>query len=516
MKVRGEKFYNNSFGSDTYKDVIKPIVDKALGGTLRLFVQFVYEGSYYSQVEETKLYVNAMMEEGIPVAQMNKVVLNLEQFIATFTEVKQFNTTINSSRNARIVIYFKPEFENSSFPYILKSKLTQKAIDFGGMEWSIYGVGQGFYNSIGVSDPINYSLKMYGYNFNELKKQAEILKDKLELHPRVKNVNIEGSGNWGDRFKLFQFNLNVEIPKLALYKKSLYQIQQAADAVSLQNSPSLQVIIDQQKEDIYLKNNQSEGFDTWQLMHTPLSSGSVLTLGGVAKIEKQKVSSAIYKFNQQYLRTVQYQYNGNYKFGNQYRDEVIKETKPQLPLGYSIEQSQYTYWGNQQQKPYHLILLIILGIFMISSILFESLKQPFAIIGIIPLSYIGIFITFYFFDLNFDQGGYASFILITGLVVNSAIYIINSFNTMKKNNQLTGKKINEVKLYLKAFNSKIIPVILTISSSALGLVPFMMLGKQEPFWFAFSAGSIGGLVFSLVILFIYLPVFLIKKKAVKQ
>lgn len=34
-----EKFYNETLGSSTYKESVKPIVDKALGGALRLFVQ---------------------------------------------------------------------------------------------------------------------------------------------------------------------------------------------------------------------------------------------------------------------------------------------------------------------------------------------------------------------------------------------------------------------------------------------------------------------------------------------
>ncbi|MCP4551516.1 MAG: hypothetical protein GY834_05655 [Bacteroidetes bacterium] len=72
----------------------------------------------------------------------------------------------------------------------------------------------------------------------------------------------------------------------------------------------------------------------------------------------------------------------------------MDEMRPQLPLGYSIKRDQYYFWRNQQKKPYHLILLTILGILIISSILFESLKQPFAIISIVPLSYIDIFITF--------------------------------------------------------------------------------------------------------------------------
>lgn len=248
------------------------------------------------------------------------------------------------------------------------------------------------------------------------------------------------------------------------------------------------------------------------LFNNPLSNKTQLSLNEIASIDKEKVSTAIHKSNQQYLRLVKYQYNGSSRFSSRYREKVINEMASQLPLGYSIKNSNYNYWSDQNKKPYHLILLIILGIFFISSILFESLKQPFAIIGIIPLSYIGIFITFYYFNLNFDQGGYASFILTTGLVVNSAIYIINSFNTIKKKNLLIGKKMNDVRLYIKAFNSKIIPIFLTITSSALGLIPFMMLGKQEPFWYAFAAGSIGGLIFSFFIIIIYLPIFLLKRK----
>jgi multidrug efflux pump subunit AcrB len=62
-------------------------------------------------------------------------------------------------------------------------------------------------------------------------------------------------------------------------------------------------------------------------------------------------------------------------------------------------------------------------------------------------------------------------------------------------------------LHLKAFNYKIIPVMLTILSTVLGLVPFVMHGQQEVFWFSFAAGAMGGLLFSLVAIFCYMPLF---------
>ena len=46
-----ETLYNKIFGNNGYKENVKPIVDVALGGTLRLFVDKVYEGGYFGRDE---------------------------------------------------------------------------------------------------------------------------------------------------------------------------------------------------------------------------------------------------------------------------------------------------------------------------------------------------------------------------------------------------------------------------------------------------------------------------------
>jgi multidrug efflux pump subunit AcrB len=55
---------------------------------------------------------------------------------------------------------------------------------------------------------------------------------------------------------------------------------------------------------------------------------------------------------------------------------------------------------------------------------------------------------------------------------------------------------------------KISPIFLTIASSILGFIPFIAGAHREAFWFPLAAGSIGGLIFSLLALFIYLPLFM--------
>jgi multidrug efflux pump subunit AcrB len=69
-------------------------------------------------------------------------------------------------------------------------------------------------------------------------------------------------------------------------------------------------------------------------------------------------------------------------------------------------------------------------------------------------------------------------------------------------------KRNLTQLYFKAFNYKIIPVSLTIVSTIVGLIPFIWSEQNEAFWFSFAVGAIGGLIFSTLGIFLYLPLFL--------
>ena len=102
-------------------------------------------------------------------------------------------------------------------------------------------------------------------------------------------------------------------------------------------------------------------------------------------------------------------------------------------------------------------------------------------------------------------------------MVNAGIYFINEYNlttrgradasgALSKPAQSDYKKA--VRLYAKAFNHKITPISLTILSTVLGLIPFLMEGPKEVFWFSFAVGAMGGMLFSFVAIFVYLPAFL--------
>ena len=124
--------YNKTLGSTKYKEKIKPIIDKALGGSLRLFVQKVYTGSYFTSGEETSLFVTATLPNGSTIEQMNYLIQQMEQYISQFEEVKQFQTQISNARRASITILFTQEALRSGFPYLLKSNVISQGLELGG------------------------------------------------------------------------------------------------------------------------------------------------------------------------------------------------------------------------------------------------------------------------------------------------------------------------------------------------------------------------------------------------
>lgn len=508
-KVEEDKWYsdiyNKTLGTEWYIDNIKFVANKVFGGTLRLFSYYVFEGYYYSEPQQTVLYINASMPKGSTVHQLNDVYFQLENYLSQFGEIDKYITHVYSGQDASMTIYFTNEFENTSFPFILKNRLVTRSLDIGGMNWNIFGVGKGFSNYTGTSEMINYRVVLYGYNYDELYRQALFFKEKLIKHPRIKDVNVSGSNKWWEREANYEYVLNIDKFKLTEKDYSSQQLYSELIKQSIHNFSDFSYIINDKYENIRIYPIQSLSFDLWDLMHYPLNKDNKLKLADFTEINKEKAGSNIYKENQQYIRLIKYNYLGSTKFGNKFLDQVLDDVKKQMPVGYYAKPLTGQYWGESEKKQYSLILIIIVIVYFICAILFESLIQPFAIISIIPLSFIGIFLTFYLFDFNFDQGGYASFILLSGIVVNSSIYIINEYNNLKK--RYRNFNISRQKLYLKAFNNKIVPILLTIISTVLGLVPFIIYGQNEVFWFALAVGSIGGLLFSILVILIYLPLF---------
>lgn len=501
--------YNKIVSGETYKETVKPIIDKALGGTLRLFVQKVYEGSYFTRNDETVLTVSASLPNGTTLEQMNHLMGRMEAYLSTFKDIRQFQTNIYDARQAGIRIYFTKEAERSGFPYTLKSKIISKALELGGGSWGVYGLqDQGFSNDVREGAG-SFRIEMYGYNYDELYEWAEQLKEKLLTYRRIKEVLINSEFSWWkDDYQEFYFNLN----KARMAQENIRPMELFAslNPVFAKDIYTGTIVVDNETERLKLNSRQSKEYDVWSMQHVPQTiQGKPYKLSELATVEKGQMPQKVAKVNQQYRLCLQYEYIGASNQGSKIQERVLKEFNAQLPMGYTAKSDSYTWsWNTKDNKQYLLLLLIIVIIFFTTSILFNSLRQPLAVIFVIPISYIGVFLTFYWFKLNFDQGGFASFVLLCGITVNASIYILNEYNQLR----VTKPLMPAWRAYLKAWNAKITPIFLTVISTILGFIPFMTGPDKEAFWFPLAAGTIGGLLMSIAGIFLYLPIFTLKKQ----
>ena len=513
-KMEGEgkwvEYYNKVFDNSTFKDKVKPVINKALGGSLRLFAEKVYEGSYFNRDEgEVVLSVYATLPNGSTLEQMNVLIKRMETYLSDFKEIRQFQTYIYNARQANIQIYFTKENQRSGFPYTLKANIISKALTLGGGSWSVYGLqDQGFSNDVRESAG-SFRVKLYGYNYDELSYWTEQLKEKLLLHRRIKEVTVNSEFSWW-KDDYSEFYLDLDRLRMAKEHITATQLFAALRPVFGRDIYCGNVLFDNQTEQLKLSSLQGQQYDVWGLVNIPFFiNGRSYKLADFATVQKGQSPQKVAKENQQYRLCLQYEYIGSSEQGKKLLKKDLEEFNKILPMGYTAENEQdYWSWNKKDNKQYALLLIVIAIIFLTTAILFNSLKQPLAIIFVIPISYIGVFLTFYLFGLNFDQGGFASFVLLCGITVNASIYILNEYNAIRKRYPL----LLPVRAFTKAWNSKILPIFLTVVSTILGFIPFMVGDGKEAFWFPLAAGTIGGLVMSILGIFLFLPIFSLKKQ----
>ena len=518
-----EDVYNKTIGSNFYQGTLRQPLEKVVGGTLRLFSSVHSSRTFSQQERDVKLYISAQLTEGDDAVVLNQKMWQMDHFLAKFKEVKRFVTRVDG-KSGSIEVEFADEHKDGAFPQYLESQVIREALLIGGVDWTTSGVSErGFSNSLGLGHK-SHRIGLSGYNYDRLYKYAEMVAEKIKSNKRVNDVGIElgNSDYWQSRDEpASEMYIKYDMEKIALNNLNLRQCYSTLAALMDEGAVGTYRNKDQRIAIDY-HSSERDKFDVWHLMNSYLTVGDrQVCYAHIGEVGKRNAATRITKTNQEYSLQVAFNFMGSYDLSDKFIKQTTEEVNAILPVGFRTVNESFG-WYDDRGSQYWLILLIVVIIFFTCSILFESFRQPFVIISLIPISFIGTFLTFYFSGVNFGTGGFASLVLLSGLVVNAAIYVINEYNSFVNRNIERLNRINPVRLYVKAYNHKIIAVLLTILSTVLGLVPFLIDGpKAEEFWFSFAIGTMGGLLFSIIALVFFMPILMpfarvLKRKALKN
>ncbi len=503
----------------------RQLIDKIASSSFGLFYKSLNRSNFYREPEKKRLIINAGMLEGCTVNQLNDVVRAMENYLSKFDEVSVFTTSIYSYDNAEISVEFKPEYENSGFPSVLKSEVTRMAINFGGANWRVSGIDDNNFNNNIVSSSKSNRISLKGYNYQELSRYAEKLMAYLSTNRRVQGAEI-WSGGWNGRPSI-EFVLDYDFGRMTLADINPYAYYNALGSLLYERKIGTSEY-DGGAVDVVLRSSDLDRYDLWHVLNSPIDVGQKkMTLSSVGGIDKQRTGLTIRKSNQSYELVVCYDFIGSWELSRSLSQKAVKYMNDEaLPIGFKAEVPGWGWFDTAKQQYAWLLFLILAVMYVMLAMTFESFRYPLAVIFMVPVSFIGLFLAFGLSDFSFDQGGFAAFVMLSGIVVNAGIYLITTYQSLlgasvpepvegttsvTKQTHRPAEAAN-IRLYVKAYSRKINPITLTIVSTILGLLPFLTDGPEEVFWFDFAVGTISGMLFSILAVIFILPIFCVKRK----
>ncbi len=497
-----EKAYNSTLGSDFFLRKLKEPLSVYLGGTMRLFADHISTGAAMRPQEGGKrLTIHGKMPVGGSMHELNDKMLQVERFLSQFPEIAKFETNIGTW-GGTIVVDFKDEHRNGAFPYVLENKVIGQLISLGGADWSTHGVSErGFSNSLNLTYR-SHGIGIAGYNYDRLYRYAEEIGARLAENPRVQDIviKIPGQSDQEDEFFMVYDREKIAIDGFPV---------QAAHAALSEILAEREIGRYRDKfidSDIRLRSVRTDRFDLWQLENSYIDvNGSPVRISNYMDISRRQAKNSIPRKNQEYVLRVEFNVLGSWNYSNKVIQSVTDEFNSKFPVGYRCVNTTYG-WHDDDGIQYWLLLVVVVIIYFVCAVLFESLTLPLVIISLIPVSFIGTFLTFYFTGVPFGSGGFASMVLLAGIVVNAGIYQLYEYRALLRRREAAGGEVDKVAVYIEAFRVKAVPVFLTVLSTILGLLPFLFeKNSDDDFWYSLAVGSMGGLVFSLIAYILVMP-----------
>lgn len=484
-----------------FQRTIRPPLERLFSGSLGLFASSLQGRDFFRSPESAGLFVRAELPQHHAPEHIDGLMRPIEAFLGKWKGIAAFYTTVQDGRFGEIEVRFSPAVQNTSLPLRLQSAVQHLTQGYSGVQWSIFGQGASFANNNFATQMTSSEFVLKGYDYRELGRQAEKTAALLRGVVRVSNIRTDLSLAWGDR-PMEDWRFRLDLAKLSENRL----LQETVVSALRQEASPMYFNLDYGGGNLSVRTASSAlgEFDLFRLLHRPiaLSGGRMIYLRDLGQLEAVKGNNAIYRENRQYIRRIGYDYTGDYEQARIVHEETLRKVQHVLPAGFSIENGEGGS-SSGQGRIWPRLFFLLAGInFFLCALLFESLKKAFVVLIAVPVSFIGVFLVFGSGYFRFDQGGLAAFILLGGIVVNAAIFLLCELE------YAPGRQVNYPTTLVKVIFRRSGAILLTVASTVCGLVPFLVDGPGLPFWFALSIGTIGGLIMSLVAVFGIVPVML--------
>lgn len=466
-----------------------------------------------------RTYVTAIISfpRGSDPETLDRAIREMEAIAIGQPGVEQVRSQSNGSTGAIMRVLFTRADELTAIPLEMEERLTQRAVFIGGASVSVRGQGPGFSSGYGSTSMASYRIRVMGYSFSGVEQMALDLKERLERIPRVRNVDISTAGGFmrekatgvtiePDRAALARFGLTSADLGAAITREIRGQV----------GAQMLEIGGDEIPVQVKALGANNRSLDELRAALLPTPDGGSVPLEAVSVVGERDLLSAIDREDQQYMRTVAYEFRGPNRLAQRTHDAFMKSIAP--PPGYSVEEAGFGFFTpDESEKGLWLVFAIgIVLVILAVALVFDSIWATSIIFLSLPIALGGVVLAFWVMKAAFTREAAVGVILVIGLAVHQAILVTDAGLQRRRKRAergLPGLGRNES---LRAALDRSGMVILITLTSMASLIPLAVGTSTQDIFGAIALATAGGTVFGTLGAMFVVPALLVGRQRARR
>ena len=231
-------------------------------------------------------------------------------------------------------------------------------------------------------------------------------------------------------------------------------------------------------------------------------NGNAIRLGDIAHVNRAPTASRIVRSYQQRIVEISASYDPDYSQTKVLAEVLAKLNDLELPEGYVLYDNDSNKTLEEgQETGLAILLLAIFLVFVVMAVQYESLLNPLIIMLSIPFAAIGVALGLYInADMSLSMPVWLGLIMLTGIVVNNAIVLVEQIEIEREKTGLLTESIK------KAAALRLRPILMTTLTTVFGMMPLAIgLGEGSEMLQPLAFVIVWGLSFSLFVSLILVP-----------
>lgn len=458
-------------------------------------------------LEEGVIQLNLAMAPSISLEKATETVMKLERRIAMFDEVEQTLAKIGRPEagshphpvnSAHIQVMLKPveQWKNHSNKAELLESINDVLSGYPGVQLNFSQPIQNMFDELLSGVKTQLAIKLYGDDITVLKSKAGEIKEVIELVPGLVDLSAEQS------FGQPQVQIRADRAACARYGVNVADILEVVE-LAIGGETVDQVFLNTRRFGIQVRLDEHHRQDAEAigniLVHTV--DGLQVPLSQVAEIKNVIGPLQINREHNQRRWIVSANVRGRDMGGVVADIQKIVDAKIELPAGYYLE-----YGGqfeNQQRAMKRLSIIVPVALALIFLMLFISLKslRSAALIFInVPLALIGGIFGLFVMGEYLSVPASIGFIALFGIAVQNGLVLVSYINQLREEGHTTVQAITEASLV------RLRPVLMTASTTILGLMPLLLShGMGSEVQRPLAVVVVFGLISSTFLILILIP-----------